>query len=50
MGGVPGGTGNGLIKSLLSYNKELYGVMEAAWLVIRGKRGAIDLTVMKLEY
>ena len=47
---MPGGTGNGLIKSLLDVRGECYGVEEAAWLIIRGFRDAIDLTVLRLEY
>jgi sphingosine kinase len=50
LGGVPGGTGNGLIKSLLSNLGEDYGVQEAAWLVLRGNRDCIDLTKLSLEY
>ncbi len=50
LGAIPGGTGNGLIKSLLSIEGEQYGVEEAAWLIIRGRRSLIDLTRLKMEY
>jgi diacylglycerol kinase family enzyme len=36
LGVIPGGTGNGLIKSLLNENNEQYGIKEAAWLIIKG--------------
>lgn len=44
VGGIPGGTGNGLIKSLLSDINEDYGVKEASWLVLRNHRSFIDIT------
>jgi hypothetical protein len=44
VGGIPGGTGNGLIKSFLDDINEEFGVEEAAWLIIRGRREKIDLT------
>ena len=36
IGCIPGGTGNGLVKSLLSHVNEQYGVLEAAFRVSRG--------------
>lgn len=50
LGGIPGGTGNGLIKSLLANEGEYYGVEEAAWLVMRGQRRFIDLTKLEMEF
>ncbi len=50
VGGIPGGTGNGLVKALLHHQNENHGIDEAAWLVIRGKRAYMDLTELKLEY
>lgn len=38
IGGIPGGTGNGLVKSLLAHQGENYGVEEAAWIILRGSR------------
>lgn len=50
IGGIPGGTGNGLIKSLLAEQNEIFGIQEAAWLIIRGDRKSIDLTKLTLEF
>ena len=50
VGGIPGGTGNGLIKSLLYENNEEYGVQEAAWMIIRGRKEFMDITELQLEY
>lgn len=50
IGGIPGGTGNGLIKSLLASVQEDYGVQEAAYLVLRGQKTHIDMTKLELEY
>jgi sphingosine kinase len=36
IGCIPGGTGNGLVKSLLSHVNEEYGVLEAAYRVAKG--------------
>jgi sphingosine kinase len=36
IGCIPGGTGNGLVKSLLSHVNEEYGVLEAAFRVAKG--------------
>ena len=49
LGGIPGGTGNGLIKSILTEAGEEYGAKEAAYLVIRDKPGSIDITKIILE-
>ena len=50
LGNIPGGTGNGLVKSLLDHSGEKYGPKEAAYLLLRGKRTKIDLTELTLEY
>lgn len=50
VGGIPGGTGNGLIKTLLTEINEDYGIKEAAWLVLRGQTSKIDLTELRMEY
>jgi hypothetical protein len=50
VGGIPGGTGNALLKSLLDNQGENNGILESAWLIIRGKRDHMDLTECKLEY
>jgi len=38
VGGIPGGTGNGLIKALLHNQNENGGIHEASYLIIRGRR------------
>ena len=50
LGVIPGGTGNGLVKSLLDRSDEIYGVQEAAYLIVRGKNLKMDLTELDLEY
>lgn len=50
VGGIPGGTGNGLVKSLLAEQNENFGIFEAAWMIIRGYRKSIDLTKLTLEF
>ena len=37
IGCVPGGTGNGLVKSLLDRGHENYGISEAAFRVLKGR-------------
>ena len=49
MGGIPGGTSNGLMKSILSEAGEEYGAKEAAYLVIRNNPVSIDITKLILE-
>lgn len=36
LGIIPGGTSNGLVKSLLDLQGEQYGILEAAWIILRG--------------
>lgn len=50
IGTIPGGTGNGLIKSLLDHSGEKFGPLEAAYMVIRGRTDKMDLTQLDLEY
>jgi sphingosine kinase len=50
LGIIPGGTSNGLVKSLLDLQGETFGVLEAAWLITRGKRNLMDVTKLVLEY
>ena len=50
VGAIPGGTGNGFIKALLERGHENYGVHEAAFRVIKGRRVDVDLTEFTLEY
>ena len=50
LGAIPGGTGNGLIKSLLNRADENYGVMEAAFRIIKGNSVRMDLTEITFEY
>ena len=50
LGAIPGGTGNGLIKSLLDRSGENYGVNEAAFRIIKGNIVNVDLTEYTLEY
>lgn len=49
IGGIPGGSGNGLMKSVLTQAGEDFGVKEAAYLVIRGQKTGIDITKLTLE-
>ena len=50
LGAIPGGTGNGLVKSLLNRGGENYGVTEAAFRIIKGRSVKCDLTELTLEY
>jgi len=43
IGIIPGGTGNGLSKSLLESARESYDPLNAAWLIIKGKQQTLDL-------
>ena len=43
IGIIPGGTGNGLSKSLLESAGERYDPLNAAWLIIKGKQQNLDL-------
>ncbi len=50
IGFIPGGTGNALIKSVLAATNEDFGVLEASYLIVRGKSSKMDLTELTLEY
>jgi sphingosine kinase len=50
VGSIPGGTGNGFMKSLLEKGNENYGIFEAAFRVIKGRKIEVDLTEFTLEY
>jgi sphingosine kinase len=50
IGCIPGGTGNGLVKSILAYSSENYGVLEAAFKIAKGQRKCIDVSELTGEY
>ena len=50
IGCIPGGTGNGLVKSLLSHTNDRYSVLDAAFKVAKGRKVYIDLTELDCEY
>ena len=50
LGAIPGGTGNGLIKSLLDRSGENYGVIESSFRIIKGQKVDVDLTEITFEY
>jgi len=50
IGCIPGGTGNGLVKSILSNSNENYGVLEAAFKIVKGHRKLIDVNELTGEY
>lgn len=50
LGFIPGGTANGLVKSVLDYDKEDFGVLEAAFVVAKGRSLRMDLTEIEAEY
>ena len=50
IGAIPGGTGNGLVKSLLDRGGEDYGVIQAAFRTLKNRTVPIDLTELTLEY
>ncbi len=50
VGSIPGGTGNGFMMSLLERGNENYGVLEAAFRIIKGRKIDVDLTEFTLEY
>lgn len=50
IGAIPGGTGNGLVKSLLSRGNEEYGINEAAFRVLKKRTVPVDITELTLEY
>ena len=44
LGLIPGGTGNGMAKSLLARSDENYGIFEATFRIIKGNTCKVDLT------
>ena len=44
IGLIPGGTGNGMVKSLLARSDENYGIFEATFRIIKGNTCKVDLT------
>jgi sphingosine kinase len=50
IGVIPGGTANGLVKSVLSHTDENYGIQEATFLVIKGRRVYMGVTEIDAEY
>ena len=51
LGIIPGGTGNGLCKTLLESSIESYAPLNAAFLIIKGKQQSLDLaTVRQYNY
>ena len=47
MGIIPGGTGNGLCKTLLESSAEIYDPRHAAFLIIKGQQHSLDLARVK---
>ena len=47
LGIIPGGTGNGLSKSLLTASGETYDPLNAAFLIAKGRQQSLDLTRVK---
>ena len=47
LGIIPGGTGNGLSKTLLEQSQESYDPINAAFLIIKGKQQSFDLATVK---
>ena len=50
IGCLPAGTGNGLVKSLLSHTDERYSVLGAAFKIAKGQKVYMDLTELDCEY
>ena len=50
VGFIPGGTANGLVKSVLDHAGEEYGVETAAYVIAKGRTMRMDLTEIELEY
>lgn len=47
LGIIPGGTGNGLCKTLLEQSQESYAPINAAFLIVKGKQQSFDLATVK---
>ena len=50
IGFIPGGSANGLVKSVLSYAGEDYGIENAAFIAAKGRTVKMDLTEIEAEY
>lgn len=50
VGFIPGGSANGLVKSVLDFSEEEYGVENAAFIVGKGRSMRMDLTEIEAEY
>lgn len=50
LGILPGGTSNGLVKSLLHQQHEVYSSLNAAWLIVKNRKSFIDITRLALEF
>ena len=50
IGFIPGGTANGLVKSVLSHSGEEYGVETSAYIIGKGRSMRMDLTEIEGEY
>lgn len=50
LGFIPGGSANGLVKAVLTQAGEEYGVMNAAYLIAKGRSMRMDLTEIEAEY
>lgn len=49
-GFLPGGTSNGLHKSIVEANQDAVGEISAAFGIVKGKKMQLDLTELELEY
>ncbi|MBE9046903.1 sphingosine kinase [Pleurocapsales cyanobacterium LEGE 10410] len=47
LGVIPGGTGNGLCKTLLESSKEAYDPLNAAFLIAKGKQQSLDIAAIR---
>ena len=50
IGFIPGGSANGLVKSVLTYAGEDYGIENAAFIAAKGRIIRMDLTEIEAEY
>ncbi|CDW91094.1 UNKNOWN [Stylonychia lemnae] len=50
LGFIPGGSANGLVKAVLSYAEEEYSVLNATFLIAKGRQMKMDLTEIEGEY
>lgn len=50
IGFIPGGSANGLVKAVLTYAGEDYGIENAAFIAAKGRTVRMDLTEIEAEY